>query len=48
MVKIDKKKDTASQQLNRNNPDLKYNKRKFFSLEDGIRDYIRNHLIADW
>ena len=25
---VDIKKDTASQQLNRNNPDLKYNKRK--------------------
>ena len=39
---IDIKKDTASQQLNRNNPDLKYNKRK-----KGVEDPATQKKIAE-
>jgi hypothetical protein len=39
---IDIKKDTASQQLNRNNPDLKYNKRK-----KGVEDPETQKKIAE-
>ena len=39
---VDIKKDTASQQLNRNNPDLKYNKRK-----KGVEDPETQKKIAE-